>query len=93
MKSGFRRAVFILILLVVLAGLHLFVYTQNMSLKYNMTDLKIKLGELRRENRLLGSQIAQKENLSGIEKTAREKLEMTYPEEITYILISKEANR
>ena len=92
MKFKFRRAVFILIIFVILAGIHLYIYTQNIGLKYKITDLKIKLSELRSRNRKLISQVAKKENLPYIEKIAKEKLDMIYPEKINYILVSREAN-
>ena len=91
MKFKFRRAVFILIIFVVLAGIHLFIYTQNIDLKYKITDLKIRLSGIRSKNRGLISQVAKKENLSYIEKVAIEKLDMIYPEKINYVLISREA--
>ncbi len=90
MKFKFRRAVFILTVIVALAGIHLYIYTQNIGLKYRITDLKIKLGELRSKNRKLGSQVAKKESLDYIEKTAKEKLNMIYPEEVNYILYGSE---
>jgi cell division protein FtsB len=90
MKFKFRRAVFILIVIVALAGIHLYIYTQNIGLKYRITDLKIKLGELRSKNRKLGSQVAKKESLVYIEKTAKEKLNMIYPEKVNYILYGSE---
>ncbi len=90
----FRRAVLILIIFVILSGIHLFIYTQNINLKYRVIDLKIKLNELRSKNRLLGSQVAKKGNLSYIEHVARKKLGMIYPKEINYILTgSEEAHR
>ena len=82
----FRMAVFILAVFVVLAGLHLFIYTQNIGLKYRTTNLKIKLQEIRSKNRQSGSIVARKENLAFIEKTAKEKLDMLYPAKINYIL-------
>jgi len=87
MKSGFRRAVATLVFLVILAVIHLYIYTQNMNLKYSVTDLKIKLGNLRSKTRLLGSQVARQENLERIEKKARKELGMTYPRDVNYILI------
>jgi cell division protein FtsL len=92
MKFRFRRAVFTLIVFVILAGIHLYIYTQNIGLKYKITDLKIKLSELRSRNRKLISQVAKKENLPYIEKIAKEKLDMIYPEKINYILVSREAS-
>ena len=87
---SFLRAVATLFVFVVLAGIHLYVYTQNVNLNYSVTDLKIKLGDLRSRNRYLGSKVAEKEDLSVIEKVAREKLGMFYPEEINYILVTPE---
>lgn len=86
MKFKFRQAVLILVIFLILAGIHLFIYTQNIDLKYKATDLKTKLNELRSTNRLIGSQVAKKENLSYIEKIAKEKLDMIYPEKVNYIL-------
>ena len=91
MKFNFRRAVFVLVVFVVLSGIHLYINTQNIGLKYEVTDLKIKLSKLRSANRLLGSQVARKENLPQIEKIAKEKLKMVYPAKMNYVLITKEA--
>ncbi len=89
MKFKFRRAVFILSIFVVLAGIHLYIYTQNIGLKYRVTDLKVKLSEIVSQNRSLTGRVAEKENLDYIEKYAREKLNMVYPEGITYIVPSR----
>lgn len=91
MKFNFRRAVLILVIFVGLAGLHLYITTQNIGLKYEVTDLNSKLSKLRSQNRLLGSQVAEKENLPLIEKIAKEKLKMIYPKKMNYILVTKEA--
>jgi len=85
MKASFRRAIFTLVLIVILAAIHLYVYTQNIDLKYQNTDLKIELNELHSKNRLLGSQVAKKEDLKQIEKIAKEKLGMIYPSKMHYI--------
>lgn len=87
MKYGFRRAFFILFFLLLLAGIHLYIYTQNITLKYKLTDLKIKLGEIRSKTRFFNSEVARKEQLVHIEKIAVEKLDMVYPPKINYILI------
>lgn len=86
MRFKFWRAVLILSLIVILAGIHLFIYTQNISLKYKVTDLKIKLAEITSQKRDLIIRVAKKENLNYIEKIAREKLNMVYPEEVNYII-------
>jgi cell division protein FtsB len=87
----FKRAVLILITFVVLSGIHLWIYTQNIDIKYRVTDLKLKLNKLRAKNRLAGLEVAKKENLSYIEKTAKRKLGMVYPEQVNYVVASKEA--
>lgn len=90
---NFRRAVFILVVFLILSGIHLYIYARNINLKYQITDIKVKLSELRSHNRQLGSQAAKEENLAYIEKTAKEKLGMVYPEKIIYIdLNSKETS-
>jgi cell division protein FtsB len=89
---NFRRSVFILVVFSLLAGLHLFIFAQNISLKYRITDLKVKLAELSSRNRQLASQVARAENLGQIEKSAREKLGMIYPENVIYIVGSREVN-
>ena len=91
MKFKFRKAVFILLIFVILSGIHLYINTQNINLKYKVTDLKIKLAELRSKSRSLGSQVARKENLAGIEKIAKGKLGMIYPKTVNYLSVSKEA--
>ena len=90
-KYRFRRAILILLIFVGLAALHLFINTQNISLKYKLTDLKLTLNELKTKNRLLAIDVARKENLNLIEKSAKEKLKMSYPDKISYLVVSKEA--
>lgn len=85
MRFKFRRAVLILVIIFTLAGIHLYINTQNIDLKYKATDLKIKLNEIRSKNRNLGSRVAIKEDLSNVERIARERLKMFYPEEVNYI--------
>ncbi|MBN3033832.1 MAG: septum formation initiator family protein [Candidatus Saganbacteria bacterium] len=88
MNSNFRKAVAVLILFLVLAAAHLYMYAQNMALTYRITDLKIKRAELSSLARTLGSQAAREEDLAYIEKTAKTKLGMIYPDDITYIVTS-----
>lgn len=86
----FRQAIFILAIFVALALVHLYIFVQNITLKYKITDLKIKLSEIRSKNRALGSQVAAEENLSRVEKIAKEKLGMIYPQKIIYLEVSPE---
>lgn len=81
----FRLAIFMLAVVLALALVHLYVYTQNITLKFQITDLKVKLSELRSRNRSLAAEAARRENLKEIEKMAREKLGMFYPEKIIYL--------
>ncbi|MDI6731022.1 MAG: hypothetical protein QME05_00385 [Candidatus Margulisbacteria bacterium] len=85
MKFNFRMSMFILALLGSLAALHLFVYTQNMHLKYVLTDLKLKLNELNSKNCALEGAVAAKENLADIENKAKNQLGMVELEKINYI--------
>jgi cell division protein FtsB len=88
---NFRRATFILVVFLTLAGAHLWVYVQNVGLKYEITDLKIKRAEANSQKRQLAALVAAQENLSSVEKLAREKLGMIYPEKIIYLIASREA--
>jgi hypothetical protein len=87
MKFKFRQAVAVLAGLVILAVIHLAITTQNIALKYATTDLKIKLGEVKSKNRVLGTQVARKENLSLIDQAATGKLKMSYPGKIKYVIL------
>ncbi|MFA6431425.1 MAG: hypothetical protein WCV91_03475 [Candidatus Margulisiibacteriota bacterium] len=90
---NFRRAVFLLVLFFLLAGVHLLIVAQNINLKYQLTDIKIKLGEITSQNRLIGSSVSREENLAIIESKARSSLGMLFPEKIIYIVDTKEATR
>jgi cell division protein FtsB len=83
---NFRLSLSVLVVLLLVAGLHLFIYAYNINLKYSTTDLKIKLSEITSSNHVLGSQLARKENLPWVEKIAKEKLGMIYPDNINYIV-------
>ena len=85
MKKEFRLAVAILLFFVLLAAGHLFIVTKNIGLKYQITDTKVKLAELRSQNRIFGTQIAAKESLGLVEKIAKGKLGMIYPVKVNYI--------
>jgi cell division protein FtsL len=87
---NFRKAIAILITFLLLSAIHLYIYVQNVTLKYQLTDLKIKLSELNSRKRELKIKVAEKENLAVVEKIAREQLGMFYPEKIIYLLVTRE---
>jgi len=89
---NFRLAVFILIFFLCLSGLHLFIFAQNMTVKYRLNEIKIKLGEVKSQNRILEVNLARAVNLGEVEKSAKGKLEMVYPEEILYIVGTREVS-
>lgn len=89
---NFKLSFSILVLFLLLIIIHLSIYTQNISLKYQLTDLKVKLTEQNSQTRQLGAQVSNKENLAYIEKVAKEKLNMVFPEKIYYIT-AKNPNR
>jgi cell division protein FtsB len=92
-NSNFRKAVAVLVLFLALAGVHLYVSARNIGLKYQITDLKIKLAELNSLSRTLGSRLSQGEDLGYIEKAAKTRLGMVYPEDITYIVMDARGRR
>jgi len=93
MKSEQRKILFVLFLILAMGLVHLYINTQNIALKYKVTENKVGLNDLRSQNRLLGSQVARKEDLGQIERTAQTNLNMVYPTKITYLVVSKEATR
>jgi hypothetical protein len=73
-----------------LALVHLFIYTKNIGLHYETKQNKIKLRELHDQTRGLQGIIARKRSLYRIESVAKEKLNMEWPAEVTYVYPSPE---
>ena len=82
------RAFAILIIFVLLSAVHLTIYTNSIKTGYEIDELKRKLDSVRPENRYLNYLVAKEEALPRIEKVAREKLNLIYPEKINYIITS-----
>jgi hypothetical protein len=93
MKAEQRKILFALFVILSLGLIHLYINTQNIALKFRVTENKIKVNELRSQNRLLGSQVARKEDLAQIEKIALSNLNMEFPAKVIYLAASKEALR
>lgn len=70
---------------------HLYISTKSVALKYDGTRLKIKLAEIKSRNRALACQLARIESMPNIEQKAQGGLNMFYPEEINYIVVTGEA--
>ncbi|MBI5700435.1 hypothetical protein HZC34_01140 [Candidatus Saganbacteria bacterium] len=70
--------------------LHLYIFTQSVALKYEVTNLKLKYKEMKSDFRDLSYILAQKEALPKIEQLAS-KIGMAYPERVNYIILSTEA--
>jgi len=70
--------------------LHLYIYTKNITIKYEVANLKIKQKELKSKNRILKSNFASEKSLQKIEKTAKEELNMDYPKDVHYIILKGE---
>lgn len=90
-KTNFRLAVSTLTLFLLLSGIHLFIYAQNINLTYQNNDQKIKLGETLIRRRQLDGQAARGEDLPLIEQKAKS-LGLIYPEKIHYVIVSREAS-
>ena len=83
----------ILFFFVLLAVAHLFIYTQNITLKYNTENLKRKYLKLHAANRNLRAQVEKKKSLGRIESIAINKLLMIRPKTINYVrMVSEEGN-
>jgi len=82
---SFKRAAWILALVVGLSLLHLSLHTRNMKLKYEVEDLKRVTASLRTELRELKLSASRKKELGRIENLAKRKLHMVRPDSIKYI--------
>jgi cell division protein FtsL len=78
----------ILIVFVLLSVVHLAIYTSSIKTGYEIDEVKSKLEKIRTENRYLNYLVAKEEALPRIEKVAKQKLKMVYPEKMNYIIIS-----
>ncbi|MBI5699807.1 hypothetical protein HZC35_05885 [Candidatus Saganbacteria bacterium] len=85
-----RRFIWPALVVVLLAFIHLFFFAQSVSLKYELTDLKMKFMEIYQKNRYTQSVLAGRESLELLDGSAQ-KLGMVYPEDINYIVLSREA--
>jgi len=87
------RAFTILLMFVILAAIHLAIYTSSMKVGYEIDGSKKELEKLRSENRYLNYLVAKEESLPRIEQIAKGKLNMVYPEKMNYVVAStKEAD-
>jgi len=87
-----RRYIILVGLIVILALLHLYIFTRSISLKYNIARLKIEFGKHYQENRKLNNWVAREESLDKVERVATGSLNMFYPEQVNYIVITGEAH-
>jgi len=81
----------VLVIIVALAMLHLYIFTRSIRLKYEVADLHVRFQKIYRSNRYLSSVVAERESLGRIEKIAKAEGRMYYPEEVTFIMITEEA--
>ncbi len=83
------QIVIISLTILVFAIIHLAIYTQSISIKYEIENLKIRLSAIRSSNRALRSIVAKEESLVKIQKIAKDKLKMVKPEKINYIILKE----
>lgn len=86
------RAFAILIVFVALSAVHLTIMTGSLKISYEIDTLKRTFELLRSDKRYLNYLVAREEALPRIEQAAKGKLNMVYPEQMNYIIVStKEA--
>jgi len=78
----------ILTVFVLLCAVHLSIYTSSIKTGYEIDELKQKFEKVRSENRYLNYLAAKEESLPRIEKLAKGKLNMVYPEKVNYMIVS-----
>jgi cell division protein FtsL len=86
-----RRYIILVGLIVLLALVHLYIFTRSIGLKYNIARLRIEFSRHYQENRKLNNWVARAESLDKVERVATGSLNMFYPEKINYIIITGEA--
>lgn len=80
---------YLIFVVLILMLVHLYIFTKSITLKYELTDMKIKYRELKSQSRFLSSQISRAESLDLIEAKAKS-IGMDYPESVNYIIMSEE---
>jgi cell division protein FtsL len=85
------RAFAVLIIFVLLSVIHLAISTGSIKTSYEISELKQQLDAIKPKNRYLNYLVAKEEALPRIEKLAKGKLNMIYPEKMNYVIISSEA--
>ncbi len=86
-----KYAIYIIIILV-LAVVHLFIFTKSIGLNYDMAKIKAQYDKAYKENRELNFKLAKGESLDNIETAAKTKLGMVYPDTMEYIIVSREGH-
>jgi len=87
-----KSYIILITIVLVLALVHLFIFTGSIGLNYDLVKKKVAFQKLHQENRRLNYLLARGESLDKVENLAKTKLGMIYPESINYIIISsKEA--
>lgn len=82
------RPFIFLVIFLMLALVHLAIYTGSIKTSYEIDGIKKELDQIRSDNRYLNYLVAREEALPRIEKIAKGKLNMVYPEKMNYIVIS-----
>lgn len=90
MKTG--KILPVMFVLLFLSIIYLTIHANNMTIKYNIEELKRKILSIHSINRDLSYKNAEFKSLDRIEKIARGKLKMVRPEEIKYICPTPEAS-
>ena len=86
-----KRYIWPIFVIVLLAAAHLFIFTGSIGIKYDSAGLKNDFKKLYQENRQLKCLVSMEESLDRIENEAVLKLEMYYPEEVNYIVTTRES--
>ncbi|MFA4967857.1 MAG: hypothetical protein WC624_06550, partial [Candidatus Margulisiibacteriota bacterium] len=79
-----RTYITLILIVLVLALTHLFVFTGSIGIKYDLARAKVEFQKLYQENRTLNCLLAKGESLFKIEQLAKSKLGMGYPENMNY---------
>ena len=81
-----------ILFLIILALVHLYVYTKNVGINYEIEAMKETFNKLYSENHYMASEISALSRLDRIEKLAKENLKMVYPEKVNYLIVTQEVS-
>lgn len=90
-SKKYNRLVIMVLAAITLAMVHLYIQNKSIGLNYEYARTKVAFQQLYDQNRDYNNMVGQRSSLERVEKIAKEKIGMEYPENIRYVVGSGEA--